>query len=218
MLFCILKSRPCPCWYLTHLQGFNKNWSSQQVWIEWPTVYQQGTNSPLFLGGGGGGGLGMFFPRKFWNFKALKCDFQRSGDLRPKECAFHSRKCSFQFIDHSQFLQAMNRWWKLNYVLLHVNNFCIKKRLKNDWNIAFIWLKHYGKPGNLYENTSWFLFIQILWYIFFIQTSCFFFVEKSSWRILSAVGAHWNPCIFMSFHSISSCLCCCFKAILLVRF
>lgn len=170
-------------------------------------MYQQGTISPLFPGGRGG--LGTFFPRKFWNFKSLKCDFQGSGDLRPKECAFHSRKCSFQFIDHSQFLQAMSRWWKLNYVLLHLNNFCIKKRLKNDWNIAFIWLKHYGKPVG---------FMKTHHDSFFIQTSCFFFVEKSSQPISSAVSAHWNLCIFMSFHSISSCLCRCFKAILLVRF
>ena len=71
--------------------GFNKNWSSQQVWIEWPTVSTRGAISTLSLEGGGC--LGMCCPRKFWNFKALKCDFQHSGDyIEDKRKCFSFKK------------------------------------------------------------------------------------------------------------------------------
>ena len=39
-------------------------------------LYQQGTVNSLFLWGVGG----ICFPRKFWKFRALKFDFQCSGD------------------------------------------------------------------------------------------------------------------------------------------
>ena len=169
-------------------------------------MYQQGTISPLFLGRGGREGLGTFFPGKFWNFKSLKCDFQGSGDLRPKERVFLSRKCSFQFIGRSQFLQAMSRWWKLNYVLLHLNNFCIKKRLKNDWNIAFIWLNHYGKPVGLYENTSWFLFHSDLMIHFFNSNQLLLLCRKkvaNLFRQLSVlIGTPASLCHFTPFHLV----------------
>ena len=55
----------------------------------------------------GGGGLGSCFPRKFWHFKALKCDFQCCVDskLGTKERVFHSRKCSF----HSTFYLSVTQ-------------------------------------------------------------------------------------------------------------
>ena len=52
------------------------------------------------------------------------------------------------------------------------------------------------------------VFVQILWYFFvynIIQTSCFFFLEKvadlyeqSNQGLLSAVGAYWNPWLYVS--------------------
>ena len=126
--------------------------------------------------------------------------------LRPKERVFLSRKCSFQFIGRSQFLQAMSRWWKLNYVLLHLNNFCIKKRLKNDWNIAFIWLNHYGKPVGLYENTSWFLFHSDLMIHFFNSNQLLLLCRKkvaNLFRQLSVlIGTPASLCHFTPFHLV----------------
>ena len=57
-------------------------------------------------------------------------------------------------------LQAMNKWWKLNYVLLNVNKFCINLAIKTIFcekmteTLAFTWLKHNVTPVGLYENTS----------------------------------------------------------------
>ena len=52
---------------------------------------------------------------------------------------------------HNQFQPAMNKWWKLNDVLLRVNKFCVnleRNLWKIDWNIAltYIWGKHNVKP------------------------------------------------------------------------
>ena len=138
--------------------------------------------------------------------------------LQAKRTCFWFKKMQLSIYQSQSIPTSNEQMMETKLWLLQVNNFCIKKRLKNGWNIAFMWLQHDRKPVGLYENTSWFLCHSDLMIHFFIQTSCFFFVEKSSRRISSAVGAHWNPCIFMSFHSISSYLCRCFKAILLVRF
>ena len=92
---------------------------------------------------------------------------------------------------HNTFLQAMNKWWKLNFVLLHVNKFCIK-RWKIDWNIVFTWLKHNLKPVGLIITFS-FRFYDTFFVYKVIQTSSLY--EQSSWRVSSGVGAYWNPCL-----------------------
>ena len=62
---------------------------------------------------------------------------------------------------------------------------------KNDWNIVFTWPNHIIKPVGL--NDIFFVYNVI-------QNSCCFFLKKvaalyelSSQRVLSAVGAYWNP-------------------------
>ena len=67
----------------------------------------------------------------FENWKPWNVIFCILGTkLRTKECVFRSRKSvshslNFWSISHNQFLQAMNKWWKLNYILLQVNKFCV---------------------------------------------------------------------------------------------
>ena len=93
----------------------------------------------------------------------------------------------------------MNKWWKLNYVLLHVNKFCVKL-WKIDWNIAFTWLKHNVKPVGLYESTSKLRF-HSGFMIYFLFTTLFKLVASMS-KVASAVGAYLNPCL--RFHLSSS--------------
>ena len=93
----------------------------------------------------------------------------------------------------------MNKWWKLNYVLLHVNKFCVKL-WKIDWNIAFTWLKHNVKPVGLYESTSKLRF-HSGFMIYFLFTTLFKLVASMS-KVASAVGAYLNPCL--PFHLSSS--------------
>ena len=101
--------------------------------------------------------------------------------------------------DNQLFLQPMNKWWNLNYALLHVN-----KLVKNWLNhsVHMTWVKNQWA----FMKTHNYVFIQIVWCIFgydVIQTVCFFFLEKSSrllWakkqaHVSSAVGAYWNPCV-----------------------
>ena len=128
-------------------------------------LYWQGVVSPLFLGGEGVRGHaspGNFEISKPYNviFSILGTKFE---DIRA--CfSFEKMQLSI-YQSHNQFLQTMNKWWKLNYILLHVNKFCVniyRNLWKNDRNIAFTWLKHKVKLVGLYENTSY-VFIQILW-------------------------------------------------------
>ena len=118
--------------------------------FQWKLKYPAGLNRvtncikmgplvPFFKGGGGC--PGTCFPRKFWNFKALKCDFQHSGNLSgvTKERVFHSRKCSFHStFDLSVTINSYKQW-------TDDENLCKptygKKLVKIDWNIAFTWLK-----------------------------------------------------------------------------
>ena len=93
----------------------------------------------------------------------------------------------------------MNKWWKLNYVLLHVNKFCVKL-WKIYWNIAFTWLKHNVKPVGLYESTSKLRF-HSGFMIYFLFTTLFKLVASMS-KVASAVGAYLNPCL--PFHLSSS--------------
>ena len=74
----------------------------------------------------GGEGSGHVLAQKILKFQSPKMRFSASWgmNLSTKERVFHSRKYGFQFISHNQFLKAMNNWWKLNYVILHVNKFC----------------------------------------------------------------------------------------------
>ena len=61
--------------------------------------------------------------------------------------------------------------------------------MKIDWNIAFTWLKHNVKPV---EN-QW-AFINPHHNKVFIQILRYNYLEKISWRVLSAVSAYWKPC------------------------
>ena len=79
---------------------------------------------------------------------------------------------------HNTLLQAMSKWWKLNYVLLHVNKFYVKL-WKIDWNIAFTWLKHNVKPVGLYESTSKLRF-HSGFMIYFLFTALFKLVTSMS--------------------------------------
>ena len=100
-------------------------------------------------------------------------------NLRTKECVFHSRKCSFQFTSHT--INSYKQWTNDEKQILckPVRNFW-----KNDWNIAFTWLKHNVKPVGL---------------LFKLVASSFCkkvadLYEQRSRRVSSAVGAYWNHC------------------------
>ena len=99
-----------------------------------------------------------------------------------KECVFHSRKCSFQFISHT--INSYEKWTTMMKTKLHT--FACKQVLRKpvtnfwkiEWNIAFTWLKHNVKPVGISEIIITFPFR--LYDIFFvynvIQTSCSFFL------------------------------------------
>ena len=61
--------------YVDHLRGFNKNWRSQQDWIEKPTVSTRALLSPFLLGSGG------VVPQKILKFQSLKMWFLASWGL-----------------------------------------------------------------------------------------------------------------------------------------
>ena len=114
--------------------------------------------------GVGWGGQSAFRPRKFWNFKALKMRFSAFWglNLRTKESVFHSRKCSFQFISHT--INSYEQWRTITktklgtFVRKQILRKPIRNFWKNDWNIAFTWLKHNIKPVGLTEIIIMFSF------------------------------------------------------------
>ena len=81
-----------------------------------------------------------------------------------------------------------------------------KETFKNDWNIAFIWLNHYGKPVGLYENTSWFLFHSDLMVHFFNSNQLLLLCRKkvaNLFRQLSVlIGTPASLCHFTPFHLV----------------
>ena len=70
--------------YVDHLRGFNKNWRSQQDWIEKPTVSTRALLSPFLLGSGG------VVPQKILKFQSLKMWFLASWGLNWVRDSFHS--------------------------------------------------------------------------------------------------------------------------------
>ena len=170
--------------------------------MEQPTVSTRERWSP-FLGGGGEGGQSAFRPKRFWNFKALEMRFSAFWGLnsRTKERVFHSRKCRFPFISHT--INSYEQWTTImktklrTFARQQIRRKPIRNFWKNDWNIAFTWLKHNVKPVGLSEIIITFSFrLHDIFFVYnVIQTNCFFFLWKSSRRVSSAVGAYWNPSV-----------------------
>ena len=84
---------------------------------------------------------------QFWVFWGLNWG-QESTFFIQENIAFMQLS---NYPSHNQFQPAMNKWWKLNDVLLRVNKFCVnleRNLWKIDWNIAltYIWGKHKVKP------------------------------------------------------------------------
>ena len=109
--------------------------------------------------------LSALRPRKFLNFKALKMRFSAFWglNLRTKERVFIQKNVAFNLpvtqsipTSNEQMMKTKLRTFARKQVLRKpVRKFC-----KNDWNIAFTWLKHNVKPVGLSEK----------------KLSCFFFL------------------------------------------
>ena len=87
-------------------------------------------------------GQGDVLPQTILKIESPKMWFSGLWGLNwgQKSMLFHSRKSvslslNFWSISHNQFLQAMNKWWKLNYVLLHINKFCVNLS-RNLWKLT----------------------------------------------------------------------------------
>ena len=165
------------------LRGFNKNWSSGLDGVT--DCINKGTLVPFYRRGGGGErGQSAFRPKRFWHFKALEMRFSAFWglNLRTKERVFHSRKCRFPFISHT--INSYEQWTTIMKTKLHtfarkqIRRKPIRNFWKNDWNIAFTWLKHNVKPVGLSEIIITFSFRlhDILFVYNVIQTNCFFFL------------------------------------------
>ena len=130
-------------------RGFNNNWSIQQVWTEYPTVWTRGRQPCASKGV-----LGLALSENL-EFQSLRIGFPAFWVLNwVQKSDFHSRKCSFQlrfrFISHTNYKQWTN-------VHLNKNKFCVhllRNVWRSNWNTAFAELRHTcnSKPVGLYVS------------------------------------------------------------------
>ena len=126
-------------------------------------------------GGGGGRDLSRFRPKNF----EISISAFWGLNLRTKERVFHSRKCSFQFISHT--INSYEHWTTImktklrTFARKQILRKPIRNVWKNDWNIAFTWVKFIVKPVGLTEIIITFSFRLYIVFVYnVIQTSCFF--------------------------------------------
>ena len=77
---------------------------------------------------GGGGGSKRVWPQKILKFQSPKKAISSVLGTKfvDKMACFSFKKMLISsYQSHNQFLRAMDKWWKLNYVLLRVNKFCV---------------------------------------------------------------------------------------------
>ena len=144
---------------------------------------------------------------QFWVFLGLKG--QKSGFFFIQEIITFMQLSNYQ--SHNQFLTAMNKWWKLNDVLLRVNKFCVNLEgnlWKIYWNIAFtyIWGMHNVKPLDR-------LFRFLLFIISTINSTCSYISKHHliKWSMVMKIKTGCklirNKDMFRLNYSYSDCVC-----------
>ena len=98
-------------------RGFNKNWSSQQVWIEHITDYIN--KQPLVPFLQGGRGSGHVLPQKIVKFQSPKRRFSVFWglNLRTKKAVFHRKNVHVAFsIIISHTINSYKQWTSMSKV------------------------------------------------------------------------------------------------------